>query len=380
MRKFSFIFFLLFSFSSIGKTPGKVFKDYIKSLQSQKALKETVKIGDGIFLNLSNPSEKFILQQMDVKVLKEVVVENRAEVFFLITWPVKPLAIENFLKKEENNNLKNEIPNEYIELKKIGKKRVINIGTISVLKGKAIFYKNEGKWSQFIKTKNKQNTVIKSYCITHHIHEAMELNEKRKKFYSALTNGRSRILSNFLIASEKMSLFAVKMMELQALPFNKLGVDILCKEMISMKKAPAFQSKKPLKKFPKMKRFKKWNSKNLVKDLYKTYKKRDFKVLSTVLRKELEKLKMFPGMYCMHRHIVESILRTANYGPIHKEKAKSLGLNTKNVEKLGEISWNFILSQIITFPLAHQIDKMAYPFQQEGIPIICQDVPHIPEY
>ena len=75
MKKFSFIFFLLLSFSSIGKTPGKVFKDYIKALQSKKDLKKTVKIGDGIFLNLSNPSEKFVLQQMDVKVLKEVVVE-----------------------------------------------------------------------------------------------------------------------------------------------------------------------------------------------------------------------------------------------------------------------------------------------------------------
>tara|TARA_B100002051_G_C16345596_1_gene443864 strand:- start:374 stop:598 length:225 start_codon:yes stop_codon:yes gene_type:complete len=74
------------------------------------------------------------------------------------------------------------------------------------------------------------------------------------------------------------------------------------------------------------------------------------------------------------------MLRASNYGPIHKEKAKSLGLSTKEMKKLGTISWNFILSQIITFPLAHQIDKMAFPFQRRGIPIICQDVPYIPEY
>ena len=88
-------------------------------------------------------------------------------------------------------------------------------------------------------------------------------------------------------------------------------------------------------------------------------------------------LEKFPGMYCMHRHVIESMLRASNYGPIHQEKARSLGLNVKEI---GEVSWNFILSQILTFPLAYQIDKMAFPFQQKGVPIICQDVPYIPEY
>ena len=121
----------------------------------------------------------------------------------------------------------------------------------------------------------------------------MELNERRKKLYSALTGSRSKPLSNFLIASEKLSLFAVKMMEMQALPFNKIGIDILCKEMISMKKAPPFKSKMILENFPKMKRFKRWNSKPLVRDFYEAYKQRDFKLLSTILRKEIKKLKSF---------------------------------------------------------------------------------------
>ncbi len=360
-------------------SPGKAYKVYIKELQNQKGLTKKITIGEGLSLDLSNPSEKFIFNQMDVQVLKEVTLNKKASVYFLISWPLKSISLPSFLNTEERHKLKKKIPHEYIELQKIGTKRVINVGTLSTLKGKAILYKSGDKWTQTPPVNNEEKKV-NSFCITHHIEEAMELNKKRKKFYSALTAGHSQSVSDFLIASEKISLFAVKMMELQALPFNQLGIDILCKEVISMNKTPAFQSKSSLLNFPKMSQFKKWNSKTLAKNLYKAYNENNFKKASTISRNEIHKLKKFPGMYCMHRHVVESILRASNYGPIHKEKARSMGLSKRKVSKLGAISWNFILSQVIAFPLAHQIDKMAFPFQSKGIPIICQDVPYIPEY
>ena len=376
MKKNIFLLLFVASFSVNGMSPGKSYKQHIKKLQKNKTLKGKVKIGEDLILDLSNPSEKFVFKYMDVTILKEVVKEDKGEVNFLITWPLKSIVIGNMLKKEERDGLKKEIPNEYKELKKIGKNRVVTVGTISSLRGKIILHKKGKGWSgdKIIKS---QPETINSFCITHHIEEAMEINKERRERYSALTKGKSRTLSNFLIASEKMSLIPVKMQELKALPFNKKGIDILCTEVISMKKTPAFKSKVSLKNFPKIEKFRRWSVVKLAKDLYGAHKKRDFLMASTLLRKEMKGLEKFPGMYCMHRHVIESMLRASNYGPIHQKNARSLDLDVK---ELGEVSWNFILSQILTFPLAYQIDKMAFPFQQKGIPIICQDVPYIPEY
>ena len=110
-------------------SPGKSYKQHIKKLQKNKTLKGKVKIGEDLILDLSNPSEKFVFEYMDVTILKEVVKEDKGEVNFLITWPLKSIVIGNMLKKEERDGLKKEIPNEYKELKKIGKNRVVTVGT-----------------------------------------------------------------------------------------------------------------------------------------------------------------------------------------------------------------------------------------------------------
>ena len=347
MKKNIFLLLLFVSFSVNGMSPGKSYKQYIKKLQKDKNLKGKIKIGEDLLLDLSDPSEKFVFEYMDVTILKEVVKENKGEVYFLITWPLKSIALGGLLKKEERK----------------------------LYQSCHILHKQGKRW--FEGNKQKTSEAISSFCITHHIKEAMEINKERRERYSALTKGKSRTLSNFLIASEKLSLIPVKMQELKALPFNMKGIDILCKEVISMEKTPPFKSKVSLKNFPKTEKFRRRGVGKLVKDLYGAYKKRDFKMASILLRKEMKGLEKFPGMYCMHRHVIESMLRASNYGPIHQKKARSLDLDAKEV---GEVSWNFILSQIITFPLAYQIDKMAFPFQQKGIPIICQDVPYIPEY
>jgi len=357
-------------------SPGKSYKNYILKLQKNKKLTGIIKVGEDLYLDLGKPSERFVFEFMDIKILKEVINGNKGQVFFLMTWPLKSIAIDYFLEKEERMRLRKNTPTEYKELKKIGKKRVITVGTISSLKGQVTLYKEGQRWAE-LGSKKKLLKKINSFCITHHIKEAMELNKERREKYSLLTNGKSKILSNFLIATEKLSLLPVKLQELKALPFNKKGINILCKEVISMKNVPSFQSKVSLKKFPKLREFRRLKVGGLVKGLYDAYKKKDFKLASNLLRKEMKRLDSFPGMYCMHRHVVESILRTSNYGPIHQAKAKSLNIPIKDV---GKISWNFILSQILTFPLAYQIDKLAFPFQQKGIPIICQDVPFIPEY
>ena len=109
LKRILFLFFTIISFTVNGANPGKAYKSYIKNLQKNKNFKGTVKVGDGIYLNLSNASEQFVFKYMDVKVLKEIVKGNRGEVYFIITWPLKSITIGSLLKKEERKGLKRSI-------------------------------------------------------------------------------------------------------------------------------------------------------------------------------------------------------------------------------------------------------------------------------
>ena len=90
-------------------SPGKAYKVYIKELQNQKGLTKKITIGEGLSLDLSNPSEKFIFNQMDVQVLKEVILNKKASVYFLISWPLKSISLPSFLNTEERHKLKKKI-------------------------------------------------------------------------------------------------------------------------------------------------------------------------------------------------------------------------------------------------------------------------------
>jgi hypothetical protein len=369
------ILLILFPFSVKGVSPGEFFKKYIKSFQKLSEPRDKIKLGEGLILDLEGTSERLLLKYLKISISKERIQGEKAVVEFKLSWPGFKFSVEKLLNPGERKNLKGQLPQEYEELKSVESKRVAKIREISYLSGSIVLYKKGKTW--MVNSQHKISKKRDRFCISEHIKEAMQLNRKRKEKYSRLTMGKTRPLSNFLIATEKVALLVVKMQELHALPFNKKGLEILCKEMISMEKVPAFKNKVSVVPLARVQKFNRLWVGGLSLKIYKAYKKKDFVSSSTILRKELKKIEKFPGMYCMHRHVVESMLRASNYGPLHKKKAKSLGLDLRSVER---ISWNFILSQLMTFPLAYQIDKMAFPFQKKGIPIICQDIPFIPEY
>ena len=43
-----------------------------------------------------------------------------------------------------------------------------------------------------------------------------------------------------------------------------------------------------------------------------------------------------------------------------------------------ELIWKMIQGHVIGFAPAYALDRAAEPLQQDGIPIICNDVPKIP--
>ena len=148
MKNYTLFLLFLISFSTYGMSPGKSYKNYILKLQKNKKLTGIIKVGEDLYLDLGKPSERFVFEFMDIKILKEVINGNKGQVFFLMTWPLKSIAIDYFLEKEERMRLRKNTPTEYKELKKIGKKRVITVGTISSLKGQVTLYKEGQRWAE----------------------------------------------------------------------------------------------------------------------------------------------------------------------------------------------------------------------------------------
>lgn len=73
--------------------------------------------------------------------------------------------------------------------------------------------------------------------------------------------------------------------------------------------------------------------------------------------------------------MLESIRPTASLAPLYKQAAKE-----KKVKSPGFVVQGFLRSHLEILTEATEIDYLAAPLQAEGLPIICQDVPHIPAY
>ena len=67
-----------------------------------------------------------------------------------------------------------------------------------------------------------------------HLIDAITVNKTRKPIYAAMTKGRSRPLSNFLIWNEYLILPIAWYFDIWARKFNQQGIGIISKDFISM--------------------------------------------------------------------------------------------------------------------------------------------------
>ncbi len=67
-----------------------------------------------------------------------------------------------------------------------------------------------------------------------HLLEAIEINQSRADTYAALSNERSRKLSNALIFSEQLLLLPARIFDWRGLPFNKNGIGIIEEDFVPM--------------------------------------------------------------------------------------------------------------------------------------------------
>lgn len=202
-----------------------------------------------------------------------------------------------------------------------------------------------------------------------HVLDAYNINTERLPIYSKLSSGQSEKVSRKLLFMESLLLPVAKLMDMQAYYFQQEGIAVLQKELMPMD-LPTFkeQAEKATYFIP-------LDISKLKNELDESLDADDFVSLSKKTDEYLTLLENEKGAHCLVRHFLESIRRSANYAPSHILEAKHL-----NISSPKKLIKRFIKLHLFAFKNAESIDRLAFPLQAQGLPIICQDVPVIPAW
>ena len=204
-------------------------------------------------------------------------------------------------------------------------------------------------------------------CFTHHLREAISLNERRAPVYGRLSDGASAAVSRRLIRIEQLALLAAAEVDRQARPYQEAGIPIACGEFVSMAMTPTLEGREapPAERFnPRV------EPGPLEAELRQAYAMGGFAGVASVADSAIDSLGPAPSYHCMTRHILESIWRVAELAPYHAAAARRADL--PSTRPLSEL---LLRLHLATLAEAAELDRLAAPLQEQGIPIICRDVP-----
>ncbi len=215
---------------------------------------------------------------------------------------------------------------------------------------------------------------IEAACFTEHVKEGKALNKSRKSLYVEWASElglekEAKKASKAMIRLENLMIPLAKYFDIRAKKYEDIG--LLCDEFVDIDETPEFSRK--LVEIPTM-------PYQEVPSFMKDYKKRVKKLKKERKWEELreytrETIAKFPSKktHCLTRHFMESIGRVAMLAPSKIQQAKDQyskdpsGLISSTIGlHLTGLSWSI------------GVDRRASKLQYKGIPIICQDVPHIP--
>lgn len=220
----------------------------------------------------------------------------------------------------------------------------------------------------------KGKDVQEHGCLSKHMEEAAQLNKNRKKLYEMVTEGKTKHISDRLITLEnRAKMFSFLFDGLPGSPwgayqYNKAGIPIMCADVEPMSKTPSFKLTDPVALPP----WKELPIKQIKYELNMTLKMGTWKVLETRAMNWISELSMSPRFGCMTRHLLESVARVAAHAEDYRRLAKE-----RNLKDPQELLVNYIKIQIYLLGDGGKLDVEAMPFQARGIPIICNDVPHL---
>jgi hypothetical protein len=213
-----------------------------------------------------------------------------------------------------------------------------------------------------------QNQAFETRCISKHIHEAIALNQERLPLYVAASAGRSRVISEALLNLEQLVLTTLPLIENPAEKYQERGVPLFCLDVVPMSETPEFLERieAPVDDFIP------FNGLALSLSLAQAVVTQNKQQFEQRLERALERLNQNKNFNCMTRHLLESILRSVRLTPIYKQMSAAKGLRDPS-----HLLRALINTQISALGLASHLDAQAAVLNAEGIPIICNDLPHI---
>lgn len=213
-------------------------------------------------------------------------------------------------------------------------------------------------------------------CLRTHLREAVAINQTRMPIYDRLSGGASRSISEGLIAMEKSMLFVsyfAANYDRWSEPFDKVGIPVVCEAYVSMSETPMLSPEFGPSAPPSLRKADLARNRGVKERMWAAYESKNAALVAAVGRDIVFELAAEKKVNCLTRHFVESAARIAALVPDQARRAYAAGISSPEW-----LSWKMIHGHLLLLDQAFDLDEAALPLQQKGIPILCQDVPHIP--
>lgn len=204
-----------------------------------------------------------------------------------------------------------------------------------------------------------------------HIREALELNRERAAWYAALTNGGSNVVFRRYLLAERAVLPAAAWFDRRSARYHSAGVPLLTSVFVTMQTVPALAGAAA----PRTDAGAAPNVRRIVRELRSAFRDEGFEGLARAADESVQALADRPWRDCMLRHQLESLRRLGNVSPRNVAHAMELGLPSP-----GPLLRRFVRFHLQGVRFARWIDRPALPLQLRGIPILENDLPHIPAW
>jgi hypothetical protein len=214
--------------------------------------------------------------------------------------------------------------------------------------------------------------IVAGDCFVKHINDAIKLNQQRRQIYRQWGGARAVAISQELVLMEKLLLIKAYAFDRQARQWQKKGIPFLCRDLIDMQLTPPLPAMPDsMSGVPEV--LPTINFKVDKKELKENIKKMNWPVVFENLESMNAVMAPWPYAHCLTRHFVESKQRSAFLTPQYLSKIQ----DEKEKNKFSRLMRDY--QQLHTFGLAwaKRLDRLAYPLQKAGIPILCRDVPPI---
>jgi hypothetical protein len=207
-------------------------------------------------------------------------------------------------------------------------------------------------------------------CFYEHVKDAIVLNKMRKPLYASETNNKSLKISRYLILWERLIILKARKYDRKSSEFNKIGIPFLCEDFIDMKKTPSYTP--GTTEIPRSYLSSVSPKSKEIKKILKTSLQKGYDSFKKETEQQITKLNENLSYDCLLRHLLESLRRSADLAPKYLSKTKG-----KQKTKLSKLLNKYLKLQIFGISQAIFIDKKARSIQAKGVPILCNDVPHV---